>query len=272
MRFHMGFSFRFKDLKKFLFPILIGILAYFGFGGLFGCLQVHAILDMTSNYYFNNIEDFYSDIDTNKYGNVTIHEFLDNLIDDYNRSNSSYELLIIPYSSGGIMINPPSGSIAIALINPSNTALYNKLLKPSLWGLNYISGGTNYGTFGNNNTMYQSPVLSININGSTGNIYNSTSYQAFYNCMIGNGCSNQEIYDTTTQTTYKGNNYSSFDIIFLRGYSQGSITTFDDFTFNNSYLYYYSSFDIQYSVDAVGSNPTKPLNYLGYTFNPFDYY
>ena len=42
MRFHMGFSFRLRDLKRFLIPFLLGILAYFGFS-LIGCLNVYAL-------------------------------------------------------------------------------------------------------------------------------------------------------------------------------------------------------------------------------------
>ena len=53
MRFHVGFSFRLKTLKKFLFPILIGILAYFGFGGLFGCFQVNALTNENTFYRFD---------------------------------------------------------------------------------------------------------------------------------------------------------------------------------------------------------------------------
>ena len=45
MRFHVGVSFRLKSLKKLLIPILIGSLAYFGFGGLFGFLQVNAVVN-----------------------------------------------------------------------------------------------------------------------------------------------------------------------------------------------------------------------------------
>ena len=44
MRFHCGFSFRLKDLRKFLIPFLLGILAYFGFS-YFAYINVYALED-----------------------------------------------------------------------------------------------------------------------------------------------------------------------------------------------------------------------------------
>ena len=63
MRFHIGCSFRLKSLTKFLIPIALGILAYFGFGGLFGCITVKA----DSNYN----SDFFINYDENEFGGIT---------------------------------------------------------------------------------------------------------------------------------------------------------------------------------------------------------
>ena len=41
MRFHVGVSFRLKTIKKYLIPILLGILAYFGFNGIFANAQTN---------------------------------------------------------------------------------------------------------------------------------------------------------------------------------------------------------------------------------------
>lgn len=49
MRFHVGMSFNWRTIKKFLIPILLGFLAYFGFNFIsdsksipFGFIQVNA--------------------------------------------------------------------------------------------------------------------------------------------------------------------------------------------------------------------------------------
>lgn len=78
MRFHFGVSFRLKTLKKFLFPILIGILAYFGFGGLFGCIKVNALVN--SNTFYNldvDESDFTSIFESQFYTDMSYKEVLD---------------------------------------------------------------------------------------------------------------------------------------------------------------------------------------------------
>ena len=81
MRFHIGLSFRWKTIKKFLIPIIIGLLAYFGFGNIFdnvplGCLQVNAI-----EYYetsdeaneLNNVEVSEESVEDNSIQHCLIH-------------------------------------------------------------------------------------------------------------------------------------------------------------------------------------------------------
>lgn len=62
MRFHFGVSFRWKTIKKFLIPIIIGLLAYFGFGNYFnnlplGFIQVNAIEFYESTDEANEVND-----------------------------------------------------------------------------------------------------------------------------------------------------------------------------------------------------------------------
>ena len=60
MRFHCGISFSWRTIKKFLFPILIGVLAYFGFDFLGnGFINVFALENYESWYDYN-----YTDLST----------------------------------------------------------------------------------------------------------------------------------------------------------------------------------------------------------------
>lgn len=66
MRFHFGLSFSWKTIKKFLIPILLGLLAFFGFNFIYdnksiplGFIQVKAeeVNDITSDDIPDEIED-----------------------------------------------------------------------------------------------------------------------------------------------------------------------------------------------------------------------
>ena len=57
MRFHCGISFSWRTIKKFLFPILIGVLAYFGFDFFgIGFIKVNALENYQTWYDFNYID------------------------------------------------------------------------------------------------------------------------------------------------------------------------------------------------------------------------
>ena len=75
MRFHFGVSFRLKYLKKFLIPILLGLLTYFGINGLIGFTNVYATANTNPNTYF--IYDYPSIDFTTPFGNYTMQQLLD---------------------------------------------------------------------------------------------------------------------------------------------------------------------------------------------------
>ena len=66
MRFHCGISFSWRSIKKFLIPILLGFLAFFGFNFIkdnkdnlsLGFVQTYA-LENESEYIPDEIEDSY---------------------------------------------------------------------------------------------------------------------------------------------------------------------------------------------------------------------
>ena len=93
MRFHFGLSFSLKKLKKFIFPILIGILSYFFGGNLFGCLNVYATsydnYDTTYNITLPELDFSTFNIDSSH----TFQEFLDTMVELGNNS-TNYDLII----------------------------------------------------------------------------------------------------------------------------------------------------------------------------------
>lgn len=69
MRFHIGVSFRWKTIKKFLIPILIGALAYFGFSGIFDNFNIPL------GYLNVNAQEFYETTDeANEDNNIVIDD------------------------------------------------------------------------------------------------------------------------------------------------------------------------------------------------------
>lgn len=72
MRFHCGISFSWRTIKKFLIPIILGLLAFFGFNFIYdkdsiplGYIQVHAeeveyFDDLNGNGIDDEIEDNYN--------------------------------------------------------------------------------------------------------------------------------------------------------------------------------------------------------------------
>lgn len=77
MRFHVGFSFRLKNLVKFIIPILIGIGAYFGLPVLFGFIpKANALVNLNTSYDFTINEDLSSSL-TDTY-NTIIEDLKDN--------------------------------------------------------------------------------------------------------------------------------------------------------------------------------------------------
>lgn len=94
MRFHFGVSFRFKYLKKFLFPILIGFLTYL-FSSYINLGVVHAMTNLDSKYDITLQE---LDLSKNVYSDKTAQELLDEIVSKF--SLSDYDLYIYIYYNG----------------------------------------------------------------------------------------------------------------------------------------------------------------------------
>lgn len=107
MRFHMGVSFRLKTLKKFIWPVLIGLLAYFLGSGVItaraessGNYQTYVdVSTMTHcgkplqeylDFFIEHTSDLYHDIVTYNNGVVSI-TFVPNFFDSLNMSTIGFD-------------------------------------------------------------------------------------------------------------------------------------------------------------------------------------
>ena len=125
MRFHIGCSFRLKSLTKFLIPIALGVLAYFGFGGLFGCIKVNADENFNTDYFisYNENADFSA-----TFAGSTYQDIFDDLIE----LNSNYydivisyidydiKIYLIPKNYGDVNINIYGYDVALYITSPSD--------------------------------------------------------------------------------------------------------------------------------------------------------
>ena len=106
MRFHCGISFSWRSIKKFLIPILLGFLAFFGFNFIydnksnipFGFIQTYA-LENESEYIPDEIEDsyyYYSYLMAQEQENIT-HKPLVNKVYWFDDNSTIYGVLCSIY-------------------------------------------------------------------------------------------------------------------------------------------------------------------------------
>ena len=206
MRFHMGVSFRLKSLKKFIFPILFGIFAYF-LSSYINLGQVYAQSNYDTSYDLTLNEIDFSQY--NVFTDINTQEMFDEIIENFNYSthdlliqylyrNSSYSVYVylIPHQTNlqfniyGYQNELRIGSetnisnMIFWYFNPNqsfssaSSTNYTRLIE-CLQNVSTCSPtNTVQGTTGNNtvNTFYE---ITIGTNGS--NFNNSSSYTLNYN-------------------------------------------------------------------------------------------
>lgn len=181
MRFHMGISFRFKTLKKFLIPFLIGLLSYFGFS-YFNMLVVNAAWNNPSTYFTIDIPSS-SDIDFPNimFGNYTLDQFING---GYNSNN--YKIIpVVKYDKTThittlYIIYANSGSTYADLSSyaqvTSNGSQFKATLKSSTSSLRVSTISSNY-SVEQVETAYNSYVsCSMNSNGCPSTSINSYTF------------------------------------------------------------------------------------------------
>ena len=261
MRFHVGFSFRFKDLKKFLIPILLGILAYFGFGGLFGCIKVNAFenLDSSFNLTYNNFyenENYY-------HGNDSLAFVMYMAIDYYrnNADNSNFELFI----------NKCDSSICLYLLQ-KNDINYNV----NVYGSNgsyYVRNLFSKLNLTNNNSYSYRFYMPFS---SNYDVINSAWFSKFKSCVVSDGTDyNSDCLYNVSGVPFYADRYTYTFNTNLFSYDSMNdpprINNVDDFTFSSVVPFYYSSFNIYFRTDqnTVDSNSlfVKKIKTNGMTYS-----
>lgn len=260
MRFHMGFSFRLRDLKKFIFPIILGLLAYLGFGGLFGFIQVNALANYDTKYNLN-YNNFYESY-TNYHANDSLTFILYNMISYYREHNQYYDIFITRWDSD---------EMSIYLINKSNEFSKNV----SAYGT--YSSGPHTVDFVSNLHVESSTLnnyIYILKNSSQYGIIQSAFMESFKDCLDNNPdnftCS------VAGNSTYRVQNVGTFDadVFYLESYVVPTFMNNDsDYPFLGVVPYYYSSFDIFYrNTSSIVDNNVyfaKNLNFITSNNNYF---
>lgn len=243
MRFHFGISFRWKTIKKFLFPFAFGLLAYFGFGGIFdnfnlGFIQTYAY-NMTS-YYNVDMFDYKTYLENSSCDDTNLYEFLNNYINSINWSNS-YNQIFISINLG---YDHTPTDLRLYFV-PTSSVNQNQGHKIWTFGLNQSSG---WGPIFKAEASKQY-VGSLVINkDSCNNTTNLQSVLDFITTTANTGAPSNSFYTP-------GFNYSNGT-----GYYNVTWANYNSFSDSSSYnvggWWYYSSYDLYFasSSEAGGNN------------------
>lgn len=262
MRFHIGCSFSLKKFKKFIFPILFGIISYFLSSGLFGFINVYAFGSYDN--YSSNYTITYPELDLTSINiddTHSVQEFL-NDITSLADNSTNYDVII------GITPYPNFNQLDVFRIA---IFLYHKGV-PTETGFNSFFGGRN-----SSNSYFYS-IFNYNVNTSTANVGAMIGFTFEYfpfgsdytqnnqilslkSCLQDNECTltfnNSRIGLEPFELVHNSFNYDNnssynIDLSNVNNYYHSSGNTF----LINSYLLYYSSFPITLLNDFSYSNNT----------------
>ena len=169
MRFHFGFSFRLKTLKKFLLPFLVGLLAYLGLGNI---LQVHAMENTNTGYYINYVD---YDFDNLSYGDYSFDDVWD---------------LLTGYSD-----------YYFVALNMNRQGFINVYFIPKAQNGSVVSvfARGNASDFFMNST--NAPTGAFQLMYPIGSTFDSTRYDAIHNCLYeDSGCNNYSYFTSSLST------------------------------------------------------------------------
>ena len=227
MRFHMGVSFSWRTLKKFIIPILLGALAYFGFSGIFDnfdfplgfmrYIRVHALENYDTTY---NIEytDYSNLLEKKIDDNLTYNEFLNLLI---NSKSDYYDFVII--------LNPYA-SYNIYYLDTINILLLDKMssIPVNIYGRSdYL-----YESFYSSNDSIS--ILSYTFSFTNGDILSSSNYSDFSSCYLNNSnCSSKRVLSLYSFRCSNVSNNTDNNSCF-------SVPTNNNYNFTYGFIYYSS--------------------------------
>lgn len=260
MRFHIGVSFRWKTIKKFLLPILLGILAFFGFNAIFSnldlpidlmrFLRVNAAENYNTYYNFEIEEDMFN-LDKQFSTNLTYKDVLDNLI---TLSNDYYDFYIY------LNKNPTLQN------NTTNEIIVNLYRKNTSLNVQYSGQSSTSSPFStkSNSSDYIVRQFKIRSSSSSSFALSSDIYTSLSNCLNNNICPGGYVsYNFGTST-----NAFSFPDLFYKGLTT-SFNNTDSFNLvgNNVAVsnlqgwFYYSTIPLIYSNSLYNSSSILLKNF-----------
>lgn len=194
MRFHFGISFRSRNLKKFIFPFLIGLLSYFGFS-YFNLFSVYAYGNLESYY---NLEVEEIDFNNESFGDYTYQDLLNIGLEDYD--NYYINTLITNYGSYSMI------TFAVYSKNATNplVSIYNNKGSSSGSSNSLMSYDYSYQSY------YSYSIISYQSSSDIDSVIAS-----LYDCLNNNICTNSS--NMYTLPTY---------------YYSSNINNNDNYTFN----------------------------------------
>ena len=243
MRFHMGVSFSWRSIKKIIFPILLGILAYFGFNFLgLGIIQVNALENYNTSYSLTYSE--LEVLDTKVDDTYTYNQFFDYV----NNLESQYYNLII----GVNFYHNNDSDYNVGLIRFQLMPVSVSSYPVAIYGKNTYPQGFYLRPFGNQSPRYYDIQI---YNNSITDILQNTTYVKFLNCYQNNSCSGST--GSVFDNQYNFAHFSSYNFSNDNSYI-GTFPYFNssflDGTTNNYALLYSTKVPLYYSNTFDTSN------------------
>lgn len=247
MRFHFGVSLSWRKIKKYLIPILIGILLGF-FGQFLNILTVYAAqkkvenLNTTYNFQMYTYDNY--NFNQKIFNDLSIYQFLN----EYVNKDFSNHYTLITFNDDWIFINlverRSNYNFGFSIYGYNDSDLTYIQFLPI--DTHYIRTPPNTYTWG------------IKI-GSSSNPFNTQAYQNFKNCSENNNCSKTGLYD---ENSYTWEYTTNFNNIFRLSNQFPDLVVSNDDSYNfQHYLYsnslYWTNIQFIY-YDVVTDASTSP--------------
>lgn len=273
MRFHLGVSFRWKSIKKFLFPLLIGLMSYFGFS-LFGCIPVFAGTNYNTSFNFS-IPNYDNDLDSKTCGDTNMKNFIHNFISSFesnysnnyvikvalNRLNSLHQDQSITYGDTHLII-----SIYPKTYNSRNRVNF-QMTSDYIYNFNYYHVSSKPWFSTNNHTYYN---FDINIDTCSISPYSMNTYQSMIT-LLSSGTFSSSSNNSSTFSSSNGS-YMYLDYDSFTNISVSDNTDVDLGEVFNNWLYY-SSAEINFNqnpADCTGYCKALHINNTNTTYQLSD--
>lgn len=251
MRFHFGISFRLNSLKKFIFPILLGLLSYFCFN-YFNIATVQAETNMDTSYSFSLEQLDFTNV--NIFSDVSAQKFFDDSISNFRTSNSQLFIYWV--------------------YNNYTYTFYSVIFNDVGYKDVALGGYDSYMEFAMSNPTTEKMLFTFNTSSNLS--INVSLYSNYLSCL--NDISLCSISSDTTDNNISVSVNPSFNGDFRIFEHTSSITnkdlSYDLGTISNYSYVYYSSVNLIFSTSNVISSYKKislTVNDTLYTLNYGDY-